>query len=437
MSLEGFMLLDFRVKNFRSLRDEQTLSLVAAKDKSLQELNTMPSGIKAAPTLLRSVAIYGPNAGGKSNLIKALQYMRAVVAESASVMQPGQTFNVQPFRLDALSVAQPTEFDISFVLDGVRHQYGFELTAQRVTREYLLVYKAFKPQQWFERHYDAASGKDVYDFGVGLKGPKSVWEGATRPNALFLSMAVQLNSEQLQPVFAWFVNQLAIFNEITPLGQHFSVDMLRKPEGKRAICDFLTSADISISDIEVVTRKVSGQAVHFDMAAGKTEVRNEEQEVNELLFHHVTEQGKAVFSLGDESMGTRNLLFLTGPVLDILNKGMVLVVDELDSSLHPLLVRRLVELFQNPVVNKKGAQLIFTTHDTSLLDPDLFRRDQIWFVEKDRDQASKLYPLSDFSPRKNEALERGYLMGRYGALPFLGDWGVRSTATVKPAEITL
>ena len=418
------MLLDFRVKNFRSLRDEQTLSLVAAKDKSLQVLNTMPSGIKAAPTLLRSVAIYGPNAGGKSNLIKALQYMRAVVAESASVMQPDQTFNIQPFRLDALSVAQPTEFDVSFVLDGVRHQYGFELTAQRVTREYLLVYKAFKPQQWFERNYDAASGKDVYDFGVGLKGPKSVWEGATRPNALFLSMAVQINSEQLKPVFAWFVNKLAIFNEITPLGQHFSVDMLRKPEGKRAICDFLTSADISISDIEVVTRKVSGQAVHFDMAAGKTEVRNEEQEVNELLFHHVTDQGKAVFSLGDESMGTRNLLFLTGPVLDILDNGMALVVDELDSSLHPLLVRRLVELFQNPAVNKKGAQLIFTTHDTSLLDPDLFRRDQIWFVEKDPDQASKLYPLSDFSPRKNEALERGYLMGRYGALPFLGDWGV-------------
>ncbi|MEY3754984.1 MAG: hypothetical protein RLY27_1592, partial [Pseudomonadota bacterium] len=107
---------------------------------------------------------------------------------------------------------------------------------------------------------------------------------------------------------------------------------------------------------------------------------------------------------------------------EILDKGMVLVVDELGSSLHPLLVRRLVELFQNSRFNKKGAQLIFTSHDTSLLDQDLFRRDQIWFVEKDRDQASKLYPLSDFSPRKNEALERGYLMGRYGALPFLGDW---------------
>ena len=416
------MLIEFRVKNFRSLRDEQTLSLVADKDKSLQESNTMPSGIKAAPTLLRSMAIFGPNAGGKSNLIKALQFMRAVVAESASVMQPGQAFHTQSFRFEATSVAQPTEFDVSFVLDGIRDQFGFALTAQRITREYLLVYKAFKPQLWFERYFDEESGKDLYDFGTGLKGPKSVWEGATRPNALFLSMAVQLNSEQLQPVFAWFVKQLAIFNEITPLGQHFSIEMLRKPEGKRAICDFLTSADISISDIEVVTRKVSGQAVHFDMAAEKTEVRNEEQEVHELLFHHVTDHGEAVFSLGDESMGTRNLLFLTGPVLEILDKGMVLVVDELGSSLHPLLVRRLVELFQNSRFNKKGAQLIFTSHDTSLLDQDLFRRDQIWFVEKDRDQASKLYPLSDFSPRKNEALERGYLMGRYGALPFLGDW---------------
>lgn len=416
------MLIEFRVKNFRSLRDEQTLSLVAVKDKSLQESNTMPSGIKAAPTLLRSMAIFGPNAGGKSNLIKALQFMRAVVAESASVMQPGQVFHTQSFRFEATSVAQPTEFDVSFVLDGIRYQFGFALTAQRITREYLLVYKAFKPQLWFERYFDEESGKDLYDFGTGLKGPKSVWEGATRPNALFLSMAVQLNSEQLQPVFAWFVKQLAIFNEITPLGQHFSIEMLRKPEGKRAICDFLTSADISISDIEVATRKVSGQAVHFDMAAEKTEVRNEEQEVHELLFHHVTDHGEAVFSLGDESMGTRNLLFLTGPVLEILDKGMVLVVDELGSSLHPLLVRRLVELFQNSRFNKKGAQLIFTSHDTSLLDQDLFRRDQIWFVEKDRDQASKLYPLSDFSPRKNEALERGYLMGRYGALPFLGDW---------------
>ena len=420
------MLIEFHVKNFRSLRDEQTLSLVAAADKTLQEHNTISSGIKAAPLLLRSAVIYGPNAGGKSNLIKALQYMRGVVVESATLIQPGQSFNVQPFKLDGASSEQPTEFEATFVLNGVRHQYGFALTAQRVISEYLLVYKAFKPQLWFERKYDSKAGRDYYEFSSNLKGSKSVWEGATRPNALFLSMAVQLNSEQLRPVFDWFVNSLVIFNDITPLSPQFSVEMLRKPEAKQAICNFLTSADISIADIDVVTRRVSGQSVHFDIAAGKTEVKEEDQDINELFFHHVTKQGKATFRLDDESMGTRNVLFLIGPILDILEKGITLFVDELDSSLHPLLVRRLVELFHNPSLNDKGAQLVFSTHDTSLLDSNIFRRDQIWFVEKDGEQASKLYPLSDFSPRKNEALERGYLMGRYGGLPFFSEWSKAS-----------
>lgn len=282
------------------------------------------------------------------------------------------------------------------------------------------MYKAFKPQRWFERRFDPETGKDQYSFGSGLKGQKSVWEGATRPNSLFLSMAVQLNSEQLRPVFDWFINKLVIFNEITPLSPQLTVQKLRQPQGKNAICDFLKAADISIADIDIVTRKEPGQAVHFDLVAGKTEVRNEEVEENELRFHHVTEQGKAVFGMADESSGTRNLLLLAGPVLDILSKGVTLLIDELDTSLHTLLVRQLVHLFHNTKTNTGNAQLIFSTHDTSLLDaPDLFRRDQIWFVEKDNDQASSLYGLSDFSPRKNEALERGYLMGRYGGLPLL------------------
>jgi len=417
------MLIEFRVTNFRSLRDEQVLSLVAARDKTLQETNTLATSIKAAPTLLRSAAIYGANAGGKSNLIKALQYMRGVVAESATALQPGQTFSVQPFKLDGVSASQPTEFEVTFILDGVRYQYGFALTPERIVSEYLLVYKAFKPQRWFDRSFDPETGKDRYEFGPGLKGQKSVWENATRPNSLFLSMAVQLNSEQLRPVFDWFVNRLVIINEITPLSPKFSVQMLRNEEGKRAICDFLGAADISIADIDVITRKVQGQAVHLDLVGGKTEVRNEEVEQDELRFRHVTDQGEAVFGLQDESSGTRNLLFITGPVLHILSKGLTLVVDELDTSLHTLLVQRLVRLFHNPEQNRNGAQLVFTTHDASLLDADgLFRRDQIWFVEKNREQASTLYALAEFSPRKNEALARGYLMGRYGALPFLSDW---------------
>lgn len=416
------MLIEFRVRNFRSLRDEQILSLVAAKDDTLSESNTLSSGVKAAPLLLSTTAIYGPNAGGKSNLIKALQYMRSVVAESGSVMQPGQTFSVQSFKLDTESSNQPTEFEITFILDGTRHQYAFSLNSQRIVQEYLLVYKAFKPQQWFARHYDAKTDRDHYEFGVGLKGQKSVWESATRPNSLFLSMAVQLNSEQLRPIFDWFINSLTIFNDITPLSPQFSLNMLRKPESKQAICNFLNAADISIADISIVSRKVSGQTVHFDLAAGKTEIRSGEQEINELQFHHVTEKAKATFGLMDESIGTQRLLFLTGPVLEVIKKGQVLVIDELDNSLHPLLIRRLIELFQTPSLNTKGAQLIFSTHDISLLGSNLLRRDQIWFIEKDSEQASKLYSLSEFSPRKNEALERGYLIGRYGGLPFLSDW---------------
>ncbi|RKT45597.1 AAA family ATPase [Thiocapsa rosea] len=414
------MLVEFRVKNFCSLRDEQVLSLVASKDKTMHDTHTSSTGLKAAPYLLRSAVLYGANAGGKSNIIKALQYMRGVVLESATSIQPGQVFAVQPFRLDARSAGLPTEFEVTFILDGVRYQYGFSMTPQRIVSEHLLVYKAFKPQRWFERRFDSESGKDVYDFGPGLKGTKNLWEGATRPNALFLSMAVQLNSESLRPVFDWFADHLVIINEQARVNPQTSIHMLEQDEGRKQICDVLAAADISISDIEVVTRKVPGHAVHFDLVAGKTEVRSEEVDEHQLRFSHVTEQGRAVFELMDESNGTRNLLFLIGPALNILKKGLTLVIDELDTSLHTLLLRELVRLFHRPEVNTGDAQLIFTTHDTALLDaPDLFRRDQVWFVEKDQDQASALVALSEFSPRKNEARERGYLQGRYGGVPFL------------------
>ena len=220
------MLIEFRVKNFRSLRDEQVLSLVASKDKTSQDTHTFSTGLKAAPSLLRSAVIYGANASGKSNLIKALQYMRGVVVESATVIQPGQTYSVQPFRLDAESASKPVEFEITFILGGVRYQYGFTMTQQRIVSEHLLVYKAFKPQRWFERYFDAEAGKDMYEFGPGLKGPKNLWEGATRTNALFLSMAAQLNSEAMRPVFEWFSNGLVIFNEQAQLSPQETIQML-------------------------------------------------------------------------------------------------------------------------------------------------------------------------------------------------------------------
>lgn len=416
------MLIEFRVANYRSIRDEQTLSLVASKDTTSQDTNTVETGIHAAPRLLRSAVIYGANASGKSTLIKALQYMRSVVLESATMIQPGQTFNIQPFMLDADCLDKPSEFEITFLMNGIRHQYGFSMNQKRIINEYLLVYKTFKPQTWFNRYYDTETENDEYIFSNAFRGTKELFRKTTRPNSLFLSTAVQLNNNMLRPVFDWFRNQLVIFNEIERLNPQISIQMLERPDTHKNICNFMNDADISLKDIHLETRKVQGKNVQFNVSTGETEVVDRDIEQKIITFQHVTEKGNATFNMNDESSGTRNLLFLAGPILGILRRGLTFIVDELDTSLHTLLVRKLIRMFHNSMDNIGNAQLIFTTHDVSLLDePDLFRRDQIWVMDKDKDQASTLTGLFEFSPRKNEALGRGYLIGRYGGIPFLKD----------------
>lgn len=413
------MLLEFRVRNYRSIRDEVVVSFVASKDKKLAETHLASTGITSLPNVLRSAVVYGPNASGKSTLLQSLFYMRAVVAESATIMQPGQTFNIQPFRLDSDYAKQPSEFEITFLLDGVRHQYGFTLTPERIVDEWLLVYRTSKPQQWFSRSYDEKSQSYDYEFSTHLTGPRKLWQETTRPNALFLSTAAQLNSELLGPIFRWLVEQPVYFAAgLSPLPD-LTTQLLQTEVGKRAVRDFLASADISISDVVSVSRPAFHQQIMF--APDGPKFSREEREMLMPQFVHKTEHGSATFELHEESQGTQRLYALIAPVLDVLKNGRVLIVDELDSSLHPLLVRRLVRMFHTPELNPLGAQLLFTTHDTSLLDRTLFRRDQIWFTEKDQDQATRLYPLSDFSPRETEAWEKGYLIGRYGAVPFFDE----------------
>ena len=172
----------------------------------------------AGYTAASAIATFA-NASGKSNLIKALQFMRDVVIESASVIQPGQSFSVQPFQLDASSAGQPSIFEVTFLLGKVRYQYGFAMTAQRIISEHLLVYKTAKPQRWFTRHFDADTGKDIYTYSSSLKGAKSLWESATRPNALFLSMAVQLNSAALRPTSARKAGWETISSTLAPTAQ--------------------------------------------------------------------------------------------------------------------------------------------------------------------------------------------------------------------------
>lgn len=413
------MLVDFRVKNFRSLRDEQVFSLVASLDKTERDTHTLATGTKTTPTLLRSTVIYGANASGKSNLIQGLQIMRErVLAASATEIQRGP-FEVQPFRLDANSVNQPTEFEVTFILNRVRYQYGFAATKQRIVSEQLLVHKALKLQHLFKRHFDTSTDHETYEFSANLRGPKNVWQSATGPNALFLSTAVKLGSDAFRPVFDWFANRLVIFNEQYPLSPHISIQMLNQPEEHDKICRVLRAADMSITDIEVNTRKEPDLPAD-DRMAGTSEIFSGAGEAPPLRFHHGTGKNKVVFEWANESNGTRNLLLLAGPVLNSLGKGLTLIIDELDTSLHTLLVRELVGLFHQPEMNPLGAQLIFTTQDASLLDPPtLFRRDQIWFVDKNSEQASEIASLSEFVPRKLEELKRSYLTGRYAGVRLL------------------
>lgn len=421
------MLLEFRVRNYRSIRDDQALALIASGDKELASTHLAPTGLKSAPHALRTAVVYGPNASGKSSLLRALDYMRAVVAESATVIQPGQTYNVPPFKLDAVSAQQPTEFEITFLLSGVRHQYSFSMTAQRIVSESLLVYRSSKPTQLYSRQHVDGDRYD-YEFSTYLTGPRKLWQESTRPNALFLSMAAQLNSEQLSPVFNWIVRSITFLPAGATVLPEYTTALLATEQGRASIREFLSAADISIADVQAVPRK--GMQAQWVMSASGLQASQEEREFLMPVFEHSTPKGSAKFELHDESEGTQRLYGLIAPVLDCLREGRVLVVDELDSSLHTLLVRRLITMFHTPELNPNGAQLIFSTHDTSLLDHTLFRRDQIWFTEKDADQATRLYPLTDFSPRKQEAWERGYLAGRYGAVPFFSHWPIQGKAEV-------
>jgi len=407
------MLLEFRVGNFRSIRDVQTLSLVASSDKEHSDTHLEATGIPTSPNSVKSAVIYGANASGKTSLLMALDYMRTVVAQSATFIQPGQTYNVQRFKLDNSYEGKPSSFEITFLHDGLRYEYAFQMTQARFLSEYLFVYKTARPTLIFSREFDGS--KDIYEFGTYLTGPKKLWEESTRNNALFLSTAAQLNSELLSPIFKWLTFNVVFLPAQAMISTDFSTALLTTEKGKEKVQTFMAAADISIDEISTAQRK--GVHVQFNPTVAPHTIQ-EEREFKVPVFKHTAPKGSATFELTDESTGTQRLFSLAAPVLDVLRDGRILLVDELDASLHPLLVRQLIAMFHNNQINQKNAQLIFTTHDTTLLDQSIFRRDQVWFTEKDADQATNLYPLTDFSPRKNEAIEKGYLMGRYGAVPF-------------------
>ncbi len=408
------MLLEFSVKKFKSIRDEARLSLVAGRGDERNDTHLIKpelSGDVHNESFVRSVAIYGPNGAGKSNLVNALGVMKYVITHSTVHLAE---LPVIPFLLDIDDEDEAAMLGVLCIAEGVRYQYGFRATCDQVTDEWLFAWPRGRLQVWFERT------ENTWKFGPKLTGDKKVWQRATRPNALFLSTAVSLKSAQLRPVYNWFNQRLRVAD--TQVWTNALSIALCLGQRKHEIIDFLNAADLGIADIRISEKEIHPQQFQGDSDPDLMQYVVEKLAENKFdlrLRHDTGTRVPSELPLRDESAGTQRIFALAGLWFDSLKNGNVVVFDDLHSSLHPALVRFLVDQFHDPRLNGRGAQLVFTTHNTSILNQDVFRRDQIWFCERNEKQETRLYPLTDFSPRKGlENLERSYLTGRYGALPF-------------------
>lgn len=418
------MLLEFTVKNFLSIKDEVTLSMVASKDSS-HENNIMPyeGGKKSA---LKSVAIYGANASGKSNILRALSFVNYFVNTSHE-MQQGRSISRIPFKLDRACLNKPSEFNIIFIQDGIKYAYGFSATEKEVIEEYLYYYPNGRQSTIFERE-----DVDKYRFTIDKERQTEIKNKFHSKNKLFLCTESLWEYEKAIPPFKWLSQSLKVMIEHGNL-EAYTVEQLAGDEKiKSIIMEYIRKADFAIYDVNANIYDNINNIPIFKGAPDKIKEHISSILKDKKLFNiKTTHKGldekhqpiNIEFDMDEESAGTRKFFGLLGPWIDVLLNGYVLAIDELDIRLHPLLTKTLIEIFQNPEVNKKKAQLIFTTHNTNLLNQELFRRDQIWFTEKHDDGSTDLYSLNDFSVRKDENIEKGYLKGKYGAIPFMsGEW---------------
>ena len=407
------MLRRFRLGNHRSFRDEQELLLVPvyAKDRDV----------------LPVAAVYGANASGKSNLLDGLKFMADAVRNSFAQWRPGGGIPRRPFKLDPAAGGSPSIFVAEFAEGGVRYTYGFEVDDERVLSEWLYSYPERRKRVIFERVHDDVKFRGLTGGSLKLEALR----GLLRPDALFLSLGAQSAVEVLLPPYRWFVDRM----EFRLDGDHFDVEprvsefLLDNGGSRDRLLELLRAADLGISAIGLAVES----SIPFGSAYGALNdarraarhglTSEHPHDTEKVRFRVRIRHGAAgePFGLDEESAGTRSWLGLLPVVLRTLQEGGLLVIDEIDASLHSLLSARLVALFNDPEANVGGGQLIFTTHDATLLHPPLadevLDRDEVWFVEKDENGASTLYPLSDFKPRREDNLERRYLSGQYGAVP--------------------
>lgn len=428
------MLLQFSVSNFRSLRGLQTLNLEASNyDKSLPENLLSPElpGLKSK-RWTKGVALYGANASGKSTVVAAMEALSKWVGQSAKVTDPEEGISyITPFALDPSAAEEPTAFGIVFAVDSIRFEYRVAAMKSLVIHESLRAWPLGKEQIWFERDWNPETGN--HDFTpenpTGLPRNRDI-EQRTLRNMLYLSKAMAENRKEVEPAFRWLVSRFKFLDLSTRSG-FGSGFTLRQIDGKDAklkgrIMEVLKHADLGVLDALAI-EKEPDEAVLNILKVLPPEAMKSLRQGSEKplllrepqLFHRGSSSTKVALDWEQESAGTHRFFALIGPWLDILQNGYTVCIDEIETSMHPIMVRELLKLIFNKSENTGGAQIIFTTHNPLLLDSTLLRRDQVWFTDKDEEGASYLYPLTKYQPRQGESLIRGYMAGRYGAVPFV------------------
>lgn len=412
------MILDFSVSNYRSISEEQSLNMTAAKfvskKKEVDLLNTIVIDDKL--TLLKSKAIYGANASGKSNMIKAmLTFIRLVdgsVKDASSLK-----VLVDPFLLSSEYDKKPTTFQLIFLLDGTKYRYGFEVTTEKVISEWLFGTPGKKEVKYFTRSVTEMEISHI-NFPEGEKIKELVKE-----TALFLSTIYQFKGEKSNRIINYITSFLIIDDGSTQKLNILATKYLEQFQGAQRMIGMMKVADIGIERLEKVeylhgTIVPSVISDSFDALPGSFLAsihKRYEASLNKMVDLHFD------FELR-ESAGSQRMFQLSALILSAMEQGRVLIIDEFDAKFHPILTKKLVELF-NSELNKNNAQFIFATHDTNLLGPDLLRKDQVCFVEKNQQGASNFYSLAEFKGVRNDAsIEKDYISGRFGAIPFLGDF---------------
>lgn len=387
------MLLQFSVTNHRSIKETAIISMKAAADKTMKEILISPDGKKE---LLPVMAIYGANAAGKSNVLHALLLMREMVCGIYAKPLKGTELPYEPFAFVDGEI-EPTELEIIYYYEGIKYAYGFSFDRNKVISEYLYHWPNGREALIFSRE----NGK--YEFRESIQ-EQLILARRTPDNRLYLTSSNEWNCMQTEKAYLWFQQKLCGLIS-TGGSNETTIDAIRESEQeKQRILKEMMLADLGICDIVL-----SGSA---------------EKPIVSTIHQLIDSEGNQkqyTLLLGQESMGTQRFFSRIGLWMEAMKSGAVLVVDEIEASMHPLLTRHLIEMIQDKVINQNHAQLIFTTHDTGLLDLTLLRRDQIWFAEKDENtMQTDIYALTEFSPRKQENIAKGYLQGRYGAVPFIG-----------------